>query len=239
MKPRLHSEADFAALLTSLAEDTFKASVHWRLYQDLISSARNFAMELEESRAFWRLTVDAQRDTTLFRLARLYDPDALSLPTLLSTIKQNLRLFEKANFRDRLRVKGNPFADSLAESASAPDALTLDADCRSVSGSDDRVARLLEARNRVFAHRDPGVLLGTRTDPTETLTIDDVDALVQRAAQIMNRYRHLFEATVDQQQYVGQDDYKLVFQRIRTCRETRQRELEREYEAIGIKLEEQ
>ena len=103
---RIATEAEFATLLSSLAEDTVTASIHWRLCKDLWASVNEFVRELNQSPAFWSLTMNAHWEVALFRLGRLFDQQkgALSLPSLVDTIAANLHLFGIERFRAIFRL---------------------------------------------------------------------------------------------------------------------------------------
>src|SRR2546425_8931023 len=117
---KVATESQFETLLSSLAEDTVTASIHWKLCKDLFGCVNEFVRELNQSPAFWSLTVNAHREVALFRLGRLFDQQtgALSLRSLVDTIAANLRLFDVDRFRERL--KDNPFVHSLADGARRP-----------------------------------------------------------------------------------------------------------------------
>jgi hypothetical protein len=175
-----------------------------------------FVTELNQSPTFWSLTFNAHREVVLFRLGRLYDQQtgALSLPSLVDTIAANQHLFDDGPFRERL--KDNPFVESLAQGAQRPDAATLAKDAATVSEkSDPLVKRLLAIRNRVLAHRDPRVVLGTVQDPTGAIDNADIDTLLDRAATIVNRYGIMFRAGSSLMSIVGQDDFRPVLEHIR------------------------
>ena len=212
----LTSEAAFDTLLTSIAEDAVTASIHWRLCKDLFASVPEFVSELNDSPAFWSLTMNAHREVTLFRLGRLYDQQrgALSLRSLVDTIATNRHLFDVDRFRERL--KGNPFVDSLADAARQPDEATLVQDANSVSEeSDPLVKKLLAIRNRVLAHRDPRVVLGTVADPSQALDPLDMDKLLERASMVVNRYSSMFRAGTHATWMFGGDDWKRVLGHVR------------------------
>jgi len=212
----VESEAAFNTLLTSLTEDIVTASIHWRLCKDLWASVPEFVTELNQSPAFWSLTFNAHREVALFRLGRLYDQQtgALSLSSLVDTIAANQHLFHEGPFRERL--KNNQFVESLAQGARRPDEATLAEDAAIVSEkSDPLIKRLLAIRNRVLAHRDPRVVLGTVQDPSGAIDDADIDTLLDRAATIVNRYGILFRAGSSLMSIVGQDDFKRVLEHIR------------------------
>ena len=217
---KIKTEAQFATLLTSLAEDVVTASIHWKLCKDLWASVNEFVRELNQSPAFWSLTMNAHREVALFRLGRLFDQQkgALSLTTLVDTIAANLALFDLDRLKERL--KDNPFVQSLAEGARRPNTDTLAQDAQCVSESDPLVARLTAIRNRVLAHRDPRVVLGTVTDPAGALEASDIDALLQRAATVVNRYSSLFRTGTHMMSMLGQDDFRRVLEHLRSDADT-------------------
>lgn len=232
----LRAEVDLDTLLTSVTEDTATAAIHWRLAKDIGSAVPEWHREFSQAWTFWSLTIGAHRDVTLFRLGRVYDQTggALGLRSLLGTIEANLHLFDEPSFRRRL--KGNPFVDSLARGARRPDAAMVAADARSVHKADPLVGRLVAVRNRVLAHRDPGVVLGASQDPAKGLTATDVDALVARAKAIVNRYGILFRAGSHSMRIVGHDDFLSVLRHVRVTLEARERDLARQAKRITARM---
>jgi len=224
----VNSDTGFSKLLSSLTEDTVTASIHWRLYKDLRAAVPEFQREMNQSAAFWSLTLNAHREVAMFRLSRLYDQQrgALSLASLVETIRANQHLFDEASFRERL--KDNPFVDGLAKDARRPDSATLDSDARSVVESDTLVERLVAIRNRVLAHRDPRVVLGASDDPAAALAAVDVDTLLARAATVVNRYGILFRAGSHLMRIVGHDDFRSVLRHVRSDLVATEREINEE-----------
>ena len=213
---RIKSHEEFEKLLTSIASDTVTATIHWRLHQELWAAKADWTREMAQSWTFWSLTIIAHYEVALVRLGRLYDEHegALSLARLLATIEDNLEVFDEPAFRERL--KGNPFVDSLASTARRPDGAILSDDRRLVVGSDPLVAKLVAARDKAVAHRDPRVVLGTLPNPSLALASSDLQELLDRAGQIANRYTHLFRASVYSMNMVGADDFKTVLGYVRT-----------------------
>ncbi len=209
------SANELETLLDSLSEDTVTASIHWRLCKDLWASVNECVRELNQSPAFWSLTMNAHREVVLFRLGRLYDQQnrALSLPSLVATISANAHFFDVEHFRERL--KDNPFVASLAESARTPDTQTLSTDARVVSDSDPLVKKLASLRNRVIAHRDPTVVLGASQSPPGDLSQTEIDTLLERAATTVNRYSSLFKANTHAMTILGHDDFRRVLKHVK------------------------
>jgi hypothetical protein len=207
---RIKDSKDFDLLLEALVFDYVYAESIFRervsLFYDLTARPKLF----EAAKTFWTLTLRAHDDAVLLRLCRMYDQDraSLNLRRLLLTIKDNLHVFDEADFRQRF--KGDPFVDSLAASADRPDSAQLDEDLQSMSNSDPLVAKLDHSRNRVIVHKDPRNILG-RLDSADTnpLTEEDVTALLRRADTILNqRYRRLFKGNAMWRVIEGIGDYK-------------------------------
>jgi AbiU2 len=212
----VESEAAFGTLLTSLTEDTVTASIHWRLCKDLWASVPEFVGELNQSPAFWTLTFNAHREVALFRLGRLYDQQNGGLAfrawsTRLPPISTYSTMPSFASDSKIILI-----VESLARSARRPDDATLAQDAASVSEKSDLlVRRLLSIRNRVLAHRDPRVVLGTVQNPSNTVDNADIDALLDRAATIIKRYGIMFRAGSSLMSIVGQDDFRRVLEHVR------------------------
>lgn len=212
----ISSAAEFEKLLDSLASDAVSASIHWKLFGDLSAAATSFEREMNESVAFWSLTVAAHREVVVFRLGRLYDQQkrGLSLLTWLRTIEANVDLFDEQGFRERL--KDNAFVDSLSKSARKPDAAILTADVRSASrNSDTLVAKLCDLRNRFLAHRDASMVLGASLSNAGGITHEDIGELLDRAVTLVNRYSSLFRARTYSTNIVGRDDYESMLRFVR------------------------
>jgi hypothetical protein len=227
MKPiRIKSHQELDALLASIANDTVTASIHWQLHRQLLSAMTDWHAEMAQAWTFWSLTIRAHYDVTLFRLARLYDQHqgALGLPRLLATVQANVEVFDETRFRERL--KDNPFVDSLAAEARKPDADTLAGDVALASSSDQLVERLVVARDKMLAHQDPRVPLGTLQHPTQDLTATDLEELLDRAARLTNRYTILFRATAYSRRIVGDDDYLTVLSYVREGMDRHERDVQ-------------
>lgn len=227
---RITSASQLETLLDSVSEDTVTAAIHWRLCKDLLASVNDFVRELNQSPAFWSLTMNAHREVVLFRLGRLYDQQnrALCLTSLVSTISANVHFFEVDHFRERL--KDNPFVASLAASVRPPDIATLTVDSEAVSESDPLVKKLITLRNRVIAHRDPTVVLGASQSPPGDLSEVEIDSLLERAATTVNRYSSLFKANTHSMRILGHDDFRRVLGHVKDGLNARAAAIEAEIE---------
>jgi hypothetical protein len=220
-------DVNFEMLMDSLERDVVAAHVHWKLFSDLNASVPSFEREFNQAAAFWGNTINAHHEVTFARLGRLYDQHAgaLSLRTWLLTVRDNVALFDDAKFLDRLAE--NPFAQDLVKSPRQPTTAEIDADLEKVTSSDDLVQRLVDLRNVAIAHRDPKtVLVGISAYPV--LAREEIDTLLGRALEIMNRYSTKFRARTNVATMVGHDDYLSVLRLTRRGLDASEAEIDAE-----------
>ena len=208
----IDGSADFAKLIKALSSDVVDAHIHWRLHCDLHEAIQTHPLVWAQSRSFWQLTLTAHAQTALGHLCRAFDQEqsALHLLSWLRTIRKNMHLFEKAEFKRRLA--GNAFVDNLAESLIAPDLTMLESDINDCSATDPLVRKLIVHRGNIVAHTGAKRALSERAIPSEfTLSIADFESLLFRSRTVLNRYCHLWAAEVYSVSVVGRDDYKFIF----------------------------
>lgn len=216
MEIKIENPAEFQRLLEELGSELQEANIHFKLFQDLIAAADEYATEFAQANAFWSLTVQAHLDATLFRLCKIYDQHnrALNLKNLLDTIKANLSIFDVENFRERF--KNSPFVESLSSEPRKPDAVQLDADMAFVSEDNTWVKNLVIWRNNYFAHRSPHhAIEDISLASTHTLPMPEVKRLAVEGMRILNRYSSLFHANTYSTNIIGREDYKSVLDAVR------------------------
>jgi hypothetical protein len=214
---KIKSSDEFDKLLNALANELVNANIFFKLHIDLKSATTEYNREFSQSATFWSLTFQAHLDAALFRLCRIYDTyhTSNSLSNLLDTIKENLHIFDEANFRERL--KDNPFVDSLAQYARKPDVKQLEANIEYTSENNSLVKNLIVLRNNIFAHRSAGnIIKGKNLSVAHPLTIDNISELLEKGVSILNHYSNLFRALSHSTQIVGHDDYKYVLSCIKS-----------------------
>jgi len=200
----------FALLLDSLAADVLDAGYHLQLRTGLAAAAREYHHELDEHRAFWHLTFNAQTAAVMAHLCRAYDQNAnsLSLLNLIDTIRDNIHLFG-APAGSRVPPVINP-------SSSRPDTASLLQDRLSVSPQDPLVSRLVSLRSNIFAHRNAiNVVEPLGLATRFALTFDELEQLWRRGLSILNRYSQLFRHNSWASSLIGQDDYKHLLESLR------------------------
>lgn len=209
---RITSSDEFKRLLEALARDVGDANIHWRLYRDLIAAHQEHNQVWNQSGTFWYLTLNAHSFTSVQHLGRAFDQNdsALHLRSWLKTIEANLHLFDVPEFKKRLA--DNPFVESLAESIRIPDGGQLSEDIALCSATDPKVKALLLHRNNITAHRNARMTAEGRTIVEEFgISVEDFEALLDRAHEIVNRYSSLFAAATYSRRIIGHDDYRYIF----------------------------
>src|SRR5262245_16038281 len=100
---RISGDVDLEKLLSRLSDDIVKAPAFLRLYAVLGPKFGEYQMEVNRIPFFWSLTSEAFKDACLLRIARIYDQEksALSLRTLLLTIRENPHLFQDEAVKKR------------------------------------------------------------------------------------------------------------------------------------------
>lgn len=189
---------EFERLLNRLAEDIVDVAVFQRLRANLDSSYEEYSREFNESQTFWSLCFQAFEDVVLSRLGRIYvsQKDALSLLAWLEAIKGNPHLF-----------------------TTAPDAEQLGNDIESVGNKDPLVKKLICLRGNFVAHVNWDHTAGGGVKIKRdlfALTSDELEALITRAADVLNRYSTLFNQSLWSMDIAGRDDYKGVLEAVRS-----------------------
>ncbi len=201
MQVDISNSIEFNRLLDRLAQDIVDAEIYNRLYVDIDVARIEYRQEFNQSPTFWSLTLRAYVEVILVQLIRAYDTNdrALSLQSLLETIKGNAQFFTGASGGERLDID------------------QLDRDIASVSpGNDDLVKKLIILRGHVIAHINAAnVVEEKRVEDRFSLTFDDINSLVRRATEILNRYSILFKNTAWSTQIVGHSDFKNVLEALR------------------------
>jgi AbiU2 len=223
-------------LLTALLDDLLDARFHFTLHQGMSKSSEEYATEFAQSPTFWGLTLSAHLDAVMVRLCRAYDTyehSALNLRNLLDTIQANLNIFEKPNFRQR--VKGNAFVDSLAADLKPPDEAQLRKDIHAVSVADPLVHKLVQWRHNHIAHRNRDYVLNPQKLATQhPLLFVEIHVLLDRALEIGNRYSLLFDASAHATMMVGKDDYLFILKAVREQMKRRKKGLQEEWKRLGV-----
>lgn len=204
--------AEFKQLLKTLSDDVIDAHIHYRLYEGLAEAIGKHPLVAQQSNTFWIFTLQAHLNSSVYALFRVYDQNtkALHLLSWLTTIQENLHLFDEEAFRERLR--DNPYVASLTQGSRKPDPALLADDVVACSNSDSIVKKLTVYRSNRIAHRNAKALLAPGDIGEKFgLTFDDIRTLLERAKTILNRYSYLFVASVYSTKVIGHDDFEYIF----------------------------
>lgn len=214
---QVSSEVEFERLLDEVILEANRAADYWNLVRGLDVEFDHFQMEFSQSPVFWSLTFRALYGTVLSYLGRVYDQTggALSLGSLLMTIKKHPDYFSEKSFRRRL--KDNPYVEGLAADMRPLDMSALDAEInRASSNSDHLVKRLQNVRNKVISHRDPQLVRLATLSELSGLTNDEVETLIERATRTANKYTIFYRASSFSEKIIGSEDYTRMLRLLKT-----------------------
>lgn len=190
--------AEFERLLDRLAADIIDAAVFRHLVADLNATFDDYWREFNESQTFWSLSFRAYSDVVLNRLGRVYvsQKDALSLSAWLGAIRSNPQLFP-----------------------ATPDPIQLDRDIESVSNKDPLVNKLICLRGNFVAHinwdHTAGGGVKIKSDKFD-LTWGEIDVVISRAEEILNRYSIAYKRTSWSMEIAGRHDYRSILNAVRS-----------------------
>ena len=202
-----YTPAKFTQLLKALSTDIVDAHIHWRLATDIAKSLQDHPLVAAQSNTFWSLTHKSHVVTALQCLARAFDQEqsALHLLSWLRIIHDNQSIFDVKEFKPRLR--DNPFVESLAAFAQSPNPETLEIDVALCAATNPQVNLLVRYRCSQAAHRSKRSLQPGTHDLTDAV----VEALLDGAKTIFNRYSYMFAAATYSTSIIGRDDYRFIF----------------------------
>jgi hypothetical protein len=189
-------DVEFDRLLDCLARDIVDAAIFRKLRSDLTASYGDYWREFGQSPAFWSLSFQSYIEAALNRLIRIYvgHPDALSLDSWLREIKKRPQLLPRRF-----------------------DPVQLDKDLLSVSVKHDPIVKnLAKLRNNILAHINwDNVAKDLRLLEKYAPSYTEVDALVSRALDILNRYSILFKGSAWSPVISGHDDFRAILDALR------------------------
>jgi hypothetical protein len=191
---QIKSSDEFRRLFDALGDEIWAADFHNRLFVSLHEAIPKYQEEFNQSPTFWTFTFNGHRDAALVQLMRIYDSHraSLSLRNLLDTIQQNLSLFKKKPEEERLK-----------------------SDIGLTNGNDPLVKKLLIWRHENYAHKGAqNVVNSYEISKDYPLSFDEIEQLIHRAYEILNRYQYLFDASIHSAIFPGLEDYTFVLEGI-------------------------
>lgn len=204
------SEEDFRKLSVALAEEAQSARIDYKMYQDLVNAASEYEIVIQQSRAFWTMTVQALLNSAILRLCRIYDQQksSMNLARWLKIIKHNQ----------------NWFKEPL-------DLARLEHDIAYASNTNPLVKNLTKYRGNVVAHMGENYVLDIHsTRKSFKLTYGNLKELFQSALDTVNHYTTAHIGHSWSPNLVGADDFTFIFRRLKDSIEQSRAEQEAEIE---------
>ena len=176
------------------------------MLKNLDAACDYYALEINQTLAFWHITFRSLYEAVLSYLGRLYDktPGSLSIGCFLKTVQSHPDFFTAQEFRRRLH--DNPHVDTLVERAQI-DLLALQSEIRSVSDEDPLVKKLHNIRNKRVAHRDGNMVRLDMMASLAGLTVAEIDTLIARGTGLVSKYGLMYRASYVSSGISGHEDY--------------------------------
>jgi hypothetical protein len=191
---KIRTVDEFKLVLDTLCHDLGRANNHYTLVQKLAAAVTGaYGKALSQSPTFWPLTQHAHYDAAIFRLCRIYDQDSdnLALRGFLETVDACPAFLPEPTGFQRVNAEH------------------LQADLDWARDTNPLVHHLMMWRHKEFAHRDIRARLsGFLND--HPVGFDDIEQLLTRGFDIMNRYSVIFFNTAFMRDMLGLDDYERV-----------------------------
>ena len=193
---KLESPEKFEGFLRVLWDELYWAHTYYDIFKEAARLCTQYEEAVKLSRHFWDFTLRAHCQTALIHLHRIYDQNkqSFNLHRFLLTVRDNQEIFDSGEVR--ARRKADPHADDLIRAIGAFDSSQLDRDIEFSSEANPKVANLKTWRDRVTFHKDERELF--RQKPFEQdhpLPFADIEALLEEAYRILNRYAQYFDTT--------------------------------------------
>jgi hypothetical protein len=221
-------DVEFNALVQALARDVVDAHIYWGQHTALQAQLEKWPEVQAEGWSFWYYTLQAHQRTALASLARVFDqePNSLHLRSWLVSIRDHTHLFGKD--AAKLRRPGDPFVQWLPEN-SVPNPAQLNQDIELCSKQDPDVKALIKYRHTVLAHRGAELSKQGATAKLPELLFEQIERLLARARDILNRYNYMFDASFFGMTPLGHDAVEHVF-------EGMQRDLDRQKAIVAAQV---
>jgi AbiU2 len=202
--------AEFEPQIKGLIDQLFYANLHFQIGTGLRQSWREYYPEIIQAFVFWQYTIQAHDTMAVLALCRVYDnsrvadKQSLTLRRFITTVENNPTVFHATEFRKRLA--NNPSVNSLSQRLQPPHAAQIAKD--KANCEDQRVKDLCDRRNKLIAHSDYDFTIGKNKDyyNKHPLPYSDIQLLIDRGFDILNRYSGIFIACTHSQRLASQQD---------------------------------
>jgi len=222
--PKALPIAEFETQIKGLVDELFIANLHFRIGTGLRQSWREYYPEMGRAHVFWEYTIHAHDTLAVLGLCRVYentktaDQQCLTLRRFIRTVEHHPEVFQKTEFQKRLSK--NPHVDYLSQRLEPPDANQIKTD--KALCDDQAVKNLCDRRNKLIAHANYEFTVGKKKEhfKSNPLPYADIEMLIDRGFDIVNRYSGIFIATTHSRRLASQQDQDFleVLKSLRRCR---------------------
>jgi AbiU2 len=203
----------FAEFIRILWDELYWADVYYGIFKEGSKLTKRYETSFCRAPFFWAYTLRAHCQTALVYVHRLYDQnaDSFNLHRFLLTTRNHPEIFETTAVLKR-RVK-DPNSDALIKNIGPLDHAQLERDIEFCSDKNPKVKILKTWRDRITFHKDERELF--RPTPFEKdypLLFGDIDLLIGRGFEILNRYSEYFDTTKRSRNLREWKDMEFVFE---------------------------
>ena len=203
----------FPKFIRVLWDELYWADVYYGIFKEGSRLAKHYETAFENAPFFLGYTLRAHCQTALVYVHRLYDQnnESFNLRRFLLTVRNNPQVFEADAVLKR-RIK-DPDADRLIKSIGSLDQGQLECDIEFCSDKNPKVRILKTWRDRITFHKDERELFRQkRFEQDYPLKFGDIDTLIDRGFEILNRYSKYFDTTLRTRSLLEWKDMEFVFQ---------------------------
>jgi hypothetical protein len=198
---------EFENMTDKLVAELQSAHMHFEIYKEIKKQISVHSKEMNESKHFWSLTINAHLESTRSTLVRIYDQNEknLGIKSWLLEFKKNYRkqdFFESKELDNFSRI---PLKNG-----------EIGSDLKRIS-SEDKIVNVLYKRHRhtEIAHMSlSNAKKGVSYFEEYPLTCSVIQELIDRASTIINKYSSHHNGRNYAMTTVDNKDYEYIFERL-------------------------
>ena len=215
------TEAELSEQMTFLQKHLFGAKAHFDIFMGVKESWAKYIDVINSSAAFWNLTIQAHSGMSVLYLCRIYDQHdrAIHLFRFLNDIKKCTHFFNETAFKERLKNEKGRDIEGLAKYPRDLNEKRLAEDIEFCTTTNPLVKNLVKWRNNMVVHfnYEEAIFEKKPFHEKNPLPFEDIETLISRGFDIVNRYSALFRAQQYSENFLSyqKGDYAFVLEHLK------------------------
>jgi len=201
------STKEFKNMTDKLVSELQSAYMHFEIYKEIKMQISEHSKEMNKSKHFWSLTINAHLESTRSTLGRIYDQNEknLGIKSWLLEFKKNHLQQEFFEASEQDKFNRTPLKNGEIKN-----------DLKSISLEDEKVNILYKRhRHTEIAHMSlSNAKKGISYFKDYPLPSSDIQELIDRAAAIINKYSSHYNGVNYAMTTFDSQDYKYIFDRL-------------------------